>query len=309
MRETRRTTRGRRALCGAIVAGLLFAAAASEAAAQAVCSAPHSSPTLAQSGAIQTLPRGAGWMQLSVYGQHAGEFFDQTGQREPFSFTGAEFDTRSVFLTGAIGLMPGVEIWGQVPTHRLSVGGGSSVGSTSTGVGDLRAAVRISPELFGLDLPVAVRAGAKVPGSDFPVDATVIPLSEGQRDLEVSVESGTSIGELPLYVFGWVGYRWRAENVEAAREPGDERYAHLAVGGSLGELSWEVAADGLWGRSPLAQGIPLRSDRRRLLQLIPTVGYGLGPGRLEVTGQLPLAGRNLPAAYGVSAGYRVTWGI
>lgn len=289
------------------LAALAFLGGPAGSAAQAVCSAPHSSPTLAQSGGIRTLPAGAGWVQLSLYGQRADEFFSHLGERQPF-LASAEFNTRSVFVTGAVGLVDGVELWAQVPTHHLRVKA-TGGGSVTTGVGDLRVAARIGPELIGMDLPLAVRAGLKVPGSDFPVDATVLPLTEGQTDLELSVESGRRLGSLPLYVMGWVGYRWRGANREAAREPGDERYAHLALGGLLGDVSWEVATDGLWGRAPLAHGIRLEGERRRLVQLLPTVGVGLGPGRLEFTGQIPLAGRNLPSGVGMSLGYRTTWGL
>ena len=277
------------------------------AAAQAICSAPHSSPSLAASGEMRTLQRGQGWIQLSVYGQSATEWYDNLGDRRPF-LADSQFDTRSVFLTAAVGLADGLEVWAQMPRHHLNVDA-SSGSSTSTGLGDIRAAVRVGAELFGLDLPVALRVGAKVPGSDFPIDATVLPLTEGQTDIEVSVESGATLGALPLYVMGWVGYRRRGENVEAARRPGAERFAHLAFGGFAGDLTWEVAADGLWGLSPLAQGILLTGERRRLIQLLPTVGYQVGPGRLEATGQVPISGRVLPAALGMSVGYRVGWGI
>lgn len=277
------------------------------ASAQAVCSAPHSSPTLAQSGSIRTLSAGAGWVQLSVYGQRARNFFNPLGDRQPF-LADSRFDTRSVFVTAAFGLVDGVEVWAQMPTHRLTVDA-SSGSSTSAGVGDVRAALRVGSELFGLSWPVALRVGGKVPGSDFPVDATVLPLTEGQTDFEVSLESGRSLGGAPVYVMGWVGYRWRGENVAAARRPGDERYAHVALGGMAGDLTWEVAADGLWGTAPLAQGVRLTGERRRLLQLLPTVGYGVGAGRLEVTAQIPVYGRNLPAGAGVSAGYRLAWGM
>ena len=63
-----------------------------------------------------------------------------------------------------------------------------------------------------------------MPGSDFPVDATVLPLTEGQLDFETSLASGGTLGSLPLYVTGWLGYRLRSENQEAARKPGDEGY-------------------------------------------------------------------------------------
>jgi hypothetical protein len=280
---------------------------ADPATAQAVCSAPHSSPTLAQSGAIRTLPAGAGWVQVSLYGQRATEFFNPLGDRQPF-LADARFDTRSVFVTGAVGLVAGVELWAQVPTHRLTVDAASG-GSESTGVGDVRVAARVSPEVFGWSAPLALRAGVKVPGSAFPVDATVLPLTEGQTDFELSLESGRALGSLPLYVMGWVGYRWRGSNRDALRTPGDESYAHLAVGGTAGGLTWEVAADGLRGKAPLAHGIVLTHELRRLVQILPTLGWGLGPGRLEITGQIPVYGRNLPVGYGLSTGYRTTWGF
>ena len=277
--------------------------------AQAICSAPHSSPTLAQSGEIRTLPPGAGWFQVSAYGYNASEFYNRLGERRPFPFVeDTEFKTRSVFITAAVGLIDGLEVWAQMPMHRLSQQwpDGSRL---TTGVGDVRFATRVGAELFGLDLPIAVRMGAKMPGSTFPVDATILPLTEGQKDFEVSLEGGRSLGDLPIYAVGWVGYRWRGENSAAAREPGDERYAHAAVGGLVGDLSWEVAADGLWGGAPIAQRVALTGEKRRLIQLLGTVGYAVGPGRLEVISQLPLDGANLPAAVALSVGYRTTWGL
>ena len=41
---------------------------------QAICSAPHSSPTLAQGGSIGTPPVGGGWAQISLYRQHSVYF-------------------------------------------------------------------------------------------------------------------------------------------------------------------------------------------------------------------------------------------
>jgi hypothetical protein len=262
---------------------------------------------LSQSGAIRTLEPGAGWVQLSGYAQNATESFDPEGARRPF-VTGAEFRTRSAFLTAAVGVARGVELWAQVPLHDLAVDGpgGSSDGS---GVGDLRAAARLGADLVGRDWPIAVRAGVKVPGNDFPVDARLLPLSEGQTDVEISLEAGRSFETVPIYWVGWVGHRWRGENETADREPGDEWFAHAALGGAVGRFSWEVGSDVLRGAPPRAQGFSLDGERRRLLLLVPTVGYGVGPGRLEATIQHPLRGRNLPAATGLSIGYRALWGF
>lgn len=91
--------------------------------------------------------------------------------------------------------------------------------------------MRVGPELLGYDFPLAARFATKLPGTEFPVDDTVLPLSEGQRDWEVSVESGHFFEDRSLYLMGWVGYRWREENTDALRDPGDEAFGHLALGG------------------------------------------------------------------------------
>ena len=275
--------------------------------AQAICSAPHSSPTLAQSGSLRTLPKGGRWLQLSAYGQRATRFFDPNGNRQPF-LAGSEFDTRSLFLTGAIGVRSGFELWAQVPVHDLDVesAGGDS---RASGFGDVRIATRLGSELVGLDLPISLRLGAKIPGSDFPVDATVLPLTEGQIDWEVSLESGLRLRDSSTFIVGWIGYRWREENEEAAREPGDELFASVAIGGTQNRFTWQVTGDALWGGVPLAQGFRLPGDKRRFVQILPTVGMSLGPGQLEATAQFPVWGQNLPAGIGVSMGYRLNWGL
>jgi hypothetical protein len=166
----------------------------------------------------------------------------------------------------------------------------------------------LGPELVGWRGPVLVRAGVKFPGSDFPVDATLIPLSEGQRDWELSLESGTAFPGTALYLLGWVGYRWREANVPLDRKPGDERFAHVAFGGHLGPTQAELAVEAMSALAPRYLGVELSTAARRLVQLQPTVSYAAGPGSLELTGLIPVAGRNLPAGPGVSVGYRLTWG-
>ena len=276
---------------------------------QAICSAPHSSPTLAQGASISTLPVGGGWAQISLYRQRSVDSYNRDGDRQDFLAQG-EFLTRSVFLTAAVGVTDGLDLWAQMPVHRLGQKTAGRNRGGSSGVGDLRFAARVSPELFGFEAPVGLRFGAKVPGSTFDVDATVLPLTEGQHDWEISLESGRAFHFLPFYVVGWVGYRWRSLNEAAFYEPGDESFGHLAVGGSAYDLRWEIGADGLWGQAPTASGLRLADQQaRRLLQIVPTVGYNVGPGTIEVSGQFPLAGRNLPAGVGIGVSYRTAWGL
>lgn len=148
-----------------------------------------------------------------------------------------------------------------------------------------------------------------MPGSQFPVDATIVPLGEGQRDVELSLETGWAFGDvLPVYLLGWVGYRWRALNSDIDRKPGDERFAHVAAGGARGAFHVELAAEVLNGVAPRQLGIELLTARRRLVQLQPTLAYQVGRGAVEITALLPLAGRNLPSGPGTSIGYRISWG-
>lgn len=292
-------------LAAAVAAAMVLLA--THLSAQAVCSAPHSSPTLNQSGDMGTLGPGAGWAQVSLYQQRSRDFFGPDGERRDF-LADSEFLTRSVFLTGALGVLDGVELWVQAPVHRLTVESAGG-GSQSTGLGDIRVAARLGPELVRRNLPLAIRLGLKVPGSDFPVDATVLPLSEGQVDGELSVESGHGFTDLPLYLVGWAGYRIRGENRDARRDPGDEVFAHAAVGGTIRFIAWELGSDWIWGAAPEAQGLELPGDKRRLFQLVPRVGVTVAGGRLELTSRIPVSGRNLPAGPGISLGYRLAWGF
>lgn len=275
---------------------------------QAVCSAPHSMPTLSQGGSIATLPPGGGWAQVSLHRQRALSFYNQNGDVQDF-LAASDFLTRSVFLTASVGVIEGLDVWAQLPIHDLDVTSQSG-NSASSGVGDLRFAVRVTPALFGFDAPVGLRFGGKTPGSTFPVDATVLPLTEGQRDFEISLQSGTALSFLPIYVAGWVGYRWRGLSEVRDYKPGKETFGHLALGGSVASLTWEIGVDALWGEAPTVSGLTL-ADRegRRLLQIVPTLGYPAGPGKIEVSGQVSVAGRNLPSGVGIGVSYRTTWGL
>ena len=275
---------------------------------QAICSAPHSSPTLSQGGSITALPPMGGWAQISFFQQRSLSFYNQNGDVQDFLAAG-NFLTRSVFFTASLGLIDGVDLWAQMPIHNLDVtsAGGNSA---SSGVGDVRFALRVTPEIFGFEAPVGIRFGAKLPTTTFPVDATLLPLTEGQSDWEISVESGTAFDFVPIYVAGWVGYRFRDLSQVRVYDPGEETFGHVAVGGAVGDLTLELGADALWGQAPTVRGLTLDDDEaRRLLQFVPTVGYPVGPGKIEVSGQIPVAGRNLPNGVGIGVSYRTTWGL
>jgi len=300
-----------------VLTGMALSAICGRLEGQAVCSAPHSSPVLSRGGTIQTLAPGQGYVQVSALHQSSSQFFNPDGDRVPF-LGGAQIITNSGYFTTSVGVLRGIDTWFQLPIHNVQNNDATGE-SQRTGLGDLRLSARVSPEVFGaVGIPLSVRAGIKIPGSEFPVDARIIPLGEGQRDWEVSVESGIGFpvkrGDIfeediaSVYVLGWIGYRWREENGETGFKPGNEWFAHGAVGGHWGKFNTDLAVDILAGQPPEQLGLVLPNASRRLVTINPTVGWKIGRGTLEATAQIPVAGRNLPSGAAASLGYRWTWG-
>ena len=44
-----------------------------------------------------------------------------------------------------------------------------------------------------------------------------------------------------------------------------------------------------------------------MFQIVPTIGYPVGSGTLELSAQIPVSGRNLPSGTGFAVGYRTGW--
>jgi len=80
---------------------------ASNGAAQAVCSAPHSSPTLSRAG-IGIQSPGSGWIQVTGYHARSDEFVGPDGDSRPFLSEGRA-TTSSAYFTAAGGVVRGIE--------------------------------------------------------------------------------------------------------------------------------------------------------------------------------------------------------
>lgn len=252
-------------------------------------------------------PPGEGWAEATFFFHDTDREYDLDGTERPI-FADGRAITRSLFLTGTVGILEGLDAWVQVPFHslRFDDAGGTRV---SRGLGDPRAFLRAGPALVGLpSWPLALRGGVKVDGGDFDVDAEIIPLGEGQRDWELLVELGHSFHPRPFWAMGWIGYRWRRPNVEAARTPGDEVFWLGTVGGMLGPVGWEASLEGLSGSAWMIEGIRVPSARRSITQVLLEVNHAVGPGWAKVGGRLPLRGRNLPSGSALMLGYFVRWG-
>lgn len=253
-------------------------------------------------------PPGEGWVDVTVYHHDTRERYTSTGDTRAFFADGRAVAT-SAYVTAAAGLLPGVDAWVQAPVQRLEFTdvGGERVRS---GLGDTRLYLRASPTRWlGFPLPLAVRGGVKLPVGDFSVDSEVIPLGDGQRDWELMLEAGHSFHPVPVYVNGWIGYRWRERNGATRRDFGDEAFFLVQAGGSTGveRLGFRVILEGWEGGTPVIEGVSVPSAARRMLQVTPSLQYPVGPGIASLGARAPLTGENLPAGTALVVGYFVDW--
>lgn len=278
-------------------------------AAQAICSAPHSSPSLRPSGSLETLEPLTGWVQTALFRQRSTAFFNPLGDTRDLLADG-EITTSSVFVSAAFGITEGLEVWAQVPVHNLE-SATTAGGSTSRGFGDPRIALRIGSDLFGLgQWPVLVRAGVKFSGRSFPIDATILPLTEGQTDFELGLETGYYLsGSFPLQLIATAGYRWRSLKSSTGWKPGNERFTYLGIGVPRDGWRWGLAFEGLWGEAPVDNGLALPGAKRKLIQLDPSVAFQLGGNEVEFSLRLPVAGRNLANGNSLTIGFFMPWVI
>lgn len=250
---------------------------------------------------------GTGWVDLSLAHQDTRTRFNPSGRRQPFADNGHAITT-SLFITGTYGVVQGVDVWGSLPVHR-TVFNDLAGDRNRTGLGDPRVHVRFSPTPFLKgNAPVALRIGVKAPLGDFPVDAEVIPIGEGQWDVEVIGEVGHSFYPRTVYAVGWIGYRWRGLNTKIDRKPGNERWVYLALGGQARQAVWQVGVEGMQGGPPRILGFEIPTARRAWLQLWPTLGWTTTLGVVRAGVRWPLAGRNLPAGKALTVGFFTNWG-
>ena len=245
-------------------------------------------------------PAGKGkyWTKLSVFPQTATEQYRSSGEKRPFLAANAKARSSAVFIDALVGVTDRADVWIQVPYFNLDFNDDVD-DRHSSGVGDVRLSARYN--LFGLrggSVQVTGRFTTKIPVVDFPIDAEVIPVGEGQWDHEAWLEVGASFWPIPAYGVLWLGRRWRQINTETTRDPGD-KFALLAeVGGTLAgvPIGGKIVLDAIFGSSGSVQGIKVSDDEREIIYLQPTLNYQLTPSFLvEGAARVPLRGQNVPA--------------
>jgi outer membrane putative beta-barrel porin/alpha-amylase len=245
------------------------------------------------------LGKGNFWGKASLFYHETTQQFRSNGDKRPFLNSDAKSVSKAFFFDASVGLLDGLDVWLQVPYFDLTFNDDLD-DRRSTGVGDIRLSARYNLfQLKGGALPVSARFTTKFPVNDFPINAEVIPVGEGQFDYELWLESGLSLWPLPAYTVVWLGYRWRTINTETTRKPGNEFTFLAEVGGTslIGGLGSKVVVDGLFGGPGESEGLQVGdANRRQILYVAPTLLYTFTESTmLEFGARIPVFGKNWPA--------------
>jgi Putative MetA-pathway of phenol degradation len=258
-----------------------------------VAVACYASPATAQWPA----GRGGYWVKVSGFLHQTKDQYRSNGEKLPFLNSNAEATSKAVFVDALIGITDHLDFWAQVPYFDLNFNDDAD-NRHSSGVGDIRLSARYNLfKLRGGSIPISVRFTAKIPVVDFPIDAEVIPVGEGQWDYEAWLESGISFWPIPAYGVLWLGHRWRTKNEDTTRNPGNEIAILAELGGTLkGPLGGKIVLDAIYGQNGSLQGINVSGDKREITYLQPALTYQLSPSlSIEAGSRIPLAGKNFPA--------------
>ncbi len=133
--------------------------------------------------------------------------------------------------------------------------------------GDSNGGNRIGIAAIGRDvMGMSIQSSRGLPRTAWAaLDVTIVPLGEGQWDLEIFGEIGHSFWPAPVYAELWLGYRERLANTTTFKDPGAE-YVFLAESGvnPSSRTLLKATLDGFAGRNWVVEGIQTSSLRRIL---------------------------------------------
>jgi len=257
-------------------------------------------PARASAGAW-VLPAKRAWGQVSLFHQATEERYFLDGERIPYFFEGRN-QTSGLFLDLRYGVLGRLELVLQAPVYRLAFDDLAD-SRRSTGIADVRAGARVAI-LNGTNVLTAGVA-VKFPTGEFVNDAEVVPVGEGQYDVDLTLEAGRSFWPRQAYVSVLVGYRLRGANDESGIHPGNE-LLWLVEGGHklVSRLSLKAVARGLHGGASTSFGLDIPTLKREAVYLQPGLVWDLGKERsVELALRFTVKGRNWPAGLSVGVGF------
>jgi hypothetical protein len=249
-------------------------------------------PATGEAGAW-VLPRGRTDVQVALLHQDTTDRYFLDGDRIPYFFDGRN-RTSALYLDARHGLTDRIEALLQVPFFLLRFDDLAD-DRRSNGLGDVRVGARYN---LLRDSPVAtLDVRVKIPTGTFVNDAEVVPVGEGQWDLDLAAEVAHSFWPRPFYVNGRAGYRFRGANDEIGIDFGDELFWLVEGGYTVNaRVGLKLVARGLHGKEGTSFGIPIETLKREAVYLEPGVIIRAGPSWfVELAVPFTVAGRNWPA--------------
>ncbi len=253
-----------------------------------------------------TLPAGEVWIKSGVHYQFTRDLFAaepatlpggtqiEVGDRRPFDDEGAS-RVRLIWSEFELGVTDRWTVGAQVPWYDLRFEDRVQR-VDSWGIGDLRFTSRFAL-LTGSDR-VSVRAVWKLPQGEAATDPDDVPVSEGQTDLELGLQWGRSLGRPSAWIGVEAARRWRAENTDENRDPGDEWLWHFEAGWPLdrdGHRAVKVGYDGLAGERVLFTDSDLLGGQRRFHAASLAFLFAVSAWNVEVGASTTWAGESYPA--------------
>ncbi len=248
------------------------------------------------------LPAHRTWAQINVLRQDTTERYFLTGERIPYFFEGRN-RTTAAFLDVRHGISDRLELSVQMPFYRLQFDDLADRRS-STGPGDLRLTARWSWLAKGSTV-ATVGATVKFPTGEFVNDAEVVPVGEGQYDVDFTAEAGHSFWPRAAYATVLAGYRVRTRNEENGISPGDEFFWSVEGGHRIvSRLSVKAVIRALHGQRSTSFGLEIPTLKREVVYLQPGLVWDLGADRgIELALPFTVKGRNWPAGLAASVGF------
>lgn len=260
-------------------------------------------PSTSQAGAW-TLPKGRLWIKSAFFYQATSEQFCSGNlafcsrhQRAPFDpFIGGRSKSLAVFTEASYGLTGWLDLGVQIPYFNLEFRDISNPSRPRTSkFGDVRFYARY--RLFTDPVVASIRLGVKSPTGGVNVDSEVVPIGEGQWDLEFYGDVGRSFTSFSGYANLSLGYRVRRRNDRFDFKPGDEASLLLEGGWTvIPRLMVKGTLHYLYSGHPRSLGFTFMSQRRELLTASPVLLYKpVADLTLEALIRLPLRGQGFPA--------------
>ncbi|MBL4754207.1 MAG: transporter [Flavobacteriales bacterium] len=235
------------------------------------------------------------------------------GQHTTYLFSG-RLESYAGFLNLNYGITDKLEVLAQIPYYNISFIDEVDPNRARTkAVGDLVFGARYN--FFMKPFVYTLKINSKAPTGFFNKDAEVVPVGDGQWDIQVVNQFGKSLYPIKGYVNVDLGYKVRfAPNPETSNlDPGDEIHLNAEVGYNVYAGLWaKMGVAGFWGQEFTASfansELQLSDSERRILYLTPGIYWEINPNwAFDLTIKYTLSGKNYPAGfvYGTGIAYKM----